>query len=210
MGYFFTFLYLFIIYLILTILKKLFNLSGDITRKIMHIFSCLSVFIINYFYLNSIHMFIIPFIYIWLNYIIIKFNLFSIMKRNTKHYGAIYFSITLFIGQLFVYFDNNLLELSYYALLILAFGDGASGLFGATLKHNFKLTKYKTLVGFISFVICAFLSLIVVDKSLLCIGYMNILIVVITSAVVELLTESGLDNFSIYFISLFILKLMIL
>jgi dolichol kinase len=132
------------------------------------------------------------------------------MQRKTMHYGAVYFSITLFIGQLFVYLDENLLYLSYYSLLILAFGDGASGLFGATLKYNFKLTKYKTLVGFISFVLCSLLSLLVVDQYLLNIGLSNILILVITSAVVELLTDSGLDNFSIYFISLFILKLLLL
>ena len=175
----------------------------------MHIFSCLSVFIINYYYLNTIHMFIIPFLYIILNGIIIRYNLFSIMKRKTKHLGAVYFSITLFIGQLFVYFDNNLLNLSYYSLLILAFGDGASGLFGAIIRKNFYLTKYKTIIGLISFNVCSFIVLMLVDPYLLSIGTINILFLVITSSVIELLTDSGLDNFTIYFISLLILKLMI-
>ena len=209
MGYFFTFFYLFIVYFVLTISKRLLNISGDITRKIMHVFSCMSVFLINYFYIGQVHMFIIPILYIMINWLIIRFNLFSIMQRDAKHYGGIYFSITLFISQLFVYFKPDLLIPSYYSLLVLAFGDGASGLFGSVIVKNFRLTKYKSLVGMISFILFSFISLLIADSYFLNIGFINLLVLAITGSVVELLTDNGLDNFTVYFLSLFIVVLMI-
>lgn len=202
MGYLVTYGYLFICVFILSMFRYYFNIKTEYTRKIMHFLTGFTWFIINHYYFKKIDMIIIPISFIIINYLSYRFKLFNIIERSTKnHLGTIYYAIGITILQILNYFQNDFIIASSVAVVVLSFGDGAASFFGSIIsKKNITLIFHKSLVGFISFIIFAYLGCMIYFHIFkITFSYEQISIIVITGAVLELITGGGLDNISILF-----------
>lgn len=195
-GYAFIFLYVFIlIFVVGLVTKKVFNI--EISRKVIHI--CLFVLwiLIDIFFKNTIHQIIIPFVFILINALSYKFNIFkSIERTNKNHPGTIYFAIAVTIVYTISYFIPELYKFTYYAVMALTIGDGTASLFGHIIKSP-KIYKNKSLSGFIACGIFTFLSFLInyflIDSS---ISIFTLFVLAILTAILELV-DFGLDNFTI-------------
>lgn len=166
----------------------------------MHFLTGFTWFLIIKYYYQKIDMIIIPLSFLFINILSYKFKIFKIIEREEKnHFGTIYYALGILILSIINYFNNNYLIASNIAIIILTFGDGSASFFGSMIK-NTKLFKDKTIIGFISFIIFSFIGCILYIK----ITNVNITIekqtiLIITAAILELLTTKGLDNLTILF-----------
>ncbi len=200
MGYLIIYGYLFGCFVILSLIRYYTNLKIEYTRKIMHFLTGLTWFMIVKYYYQKIDMIIIPISFVFINIFSYKFKIFKIIERKEKnHFGTIYYAIGFLSLAILNYFNCNFLNASNIAVIILTFGDGAASFFGGMFK-NIILFHDKTLVGFLSFIIFSFLGCLLYSiffKVNIKLEKQTILI--ITAAVLELLTGGGLDNLSILF-----------
>lgn len=201
-GYIIVYGYLFICFFILSLLRYYFDIKTEYTRKIMHFLTGLTWFIINHFYINEIHMIIIPLTFVLINILSYKFKIFKIVERTEKnHFGTVYYAIGILILQILNYFKPPFIMATSISVIILTFGDGAASFFGSLFKNNkLKLLFDKSITGFLSFILFSILGILIytnyynvfVDRNAL-------VIIVLTGAVLELITGGGLDNLSILF-----------
>lgn len=201
-GYIIVYGYLFICFFILSLLRYYFDIKTEFTRKIMHFLTGLTWFIINHFYINEIHMIIIPLTFVLINILSYKFKIFKIVERTEKnHFGTVYYAIGILILQILNYFKPSFIMATSISVIILTFGDGAASFFGSLFKNNkLKLLFDKSITGFLSFILFSILGILIytnyynvfVDRNAL-------VIIVLTGAVLELITGGGLDNLSILF-----------
>lgn len=201
-GYIIVYGYLFICFFILSLLRYYFDIKTEYTRKIMHFLTGLTWFIINHFFINEIHMIIIPLTFVLINILSYKFKIFKIVERTEKnHFGTVYYAIGILILQILNYFKPTFIMATSISVIILTFGDGAASFFGSLFKNNkLKLLFDKSITGFLSFILFSILGILIytnyynvfVDRNAL-------VIIVLTGAVLELITGGGLDNLSILF-----------
>ena len=108
--------------------------------------------------------------------------------------------LTIITSQILVFCNEYFLIPANFSLIVLAFGDGSSGLFGSIIKSNFILTKHKSLIGLISFILFSFVGMFIYNTNVGVLSIINILLISVTCSIIELLTEKGLDNFTVYYI----------
>lgn len=201
-GYIVIYGYLFICFFVLSLLRYYFNIKTEYTRKIMHFLTGLTWFMINHYYFKQIHMIIIPLSFVFINILSYRFKIFKIVERTDKnHFGTIYYAMGILLLQILNYLKPDFIIATSIAVILLTFGDGAASFFGSLFnKRSFKLVFGKSLAGFISFIFCSILGLLIYSN------YYNfflekefIVIIVSTGAILELLTGGGLDNLSILF-----------
>lgn len=176
--------------------KKWVNL--ETSRKIIHI-GVSNWWLFMFFAFDQlIAAMIPPILFIVLNYVSYKKNIFTSMERKEDHsLGTIYFPISLLLMVIFSYTLSNPL-IAGSGIFVLGYGDGLAAIFGKNYgKH--KIYKNKTILGtsmmFItSFVMILFLaSFILSTQNILVISF----IVASVATLVELFSPKGLDNLTI-------------
>lgn len=201
-GYIIVYGYLFICFFILSLLRYYFGIKTEYTRKIMHFLTGLTWFIINHYFINKIHMIIIPLTFVLINILSYKFKIFKIVERTEKnHFGTIYYAIGILALQILNYFNPHFIIASSVAVIVLTFGDGAASFFGSLFKrNNFKLLFNKSITGFLAFILFSIFGILIYTNYYGVFVNRNALtIIVLTGAVLELITGGGLDNLSILF-----------
>jgi len=190
-GYIFTYLYIFLLIGISSLLRNFAN--GTLTRKLIHI-GVSFCFIIFYIYFgSSIHIIIPPFTFIILNYISYKKDLFKGMEED-KNLGTVYYAVSLFIMGLITYFNNSY----YYAFgiswFIMAFGDGLAPITSKYIKSK-KIYTNKTIVGSLTVLFVSILVMFIFNGIFnLNYSMIDIGIVSLTACILELIGIKGLDN----------------
>lgn len=202
MGYIIVYGYLIFWSILLLLLKNKLNLKVEYTRKVMHFVTGFTWVIINHYYNGTIHMIIIPISFIIINYLSWKYHLFSIVERqNNNHLGSIYYAVAFAISQTIAYFWPSYLMPSGVAMTILTFGDGFSSIIGVLIKkHNPFLIYHKTIFGFLANCFFSLIGLVIfqfVFQTTYSIS--DLLIIILTGAVLEIIIDKGLDNFTIVF-----------
>lgn len=203
LGYIFSYLYLFAVIFGTNILKKVFNMNIEISRKIVHILVGF-IWLILYKYLaNTIHIVIIPLTVIALNFCSYKFKLFKVFERdddNKNHLGTVYYAISMTILSIISLIFPKMLIPYGISVFCLSFGDGFAAIFGCSVKHkNIHIMKEKTLVGSIACIIGAAIGILLIKLILsIDISFLELIILSISTGVLELV-GSGFDNFSITF-----------
>lgn len=201
-GYIIVYGYLFICFFILSLLRYYFDIKTEYTRKIMHFLTGLTWFIINHFFINEIHMIIIPLTFVLINILSYKFKIFKIVERTEKnHFGTIYYAIGILILQTLNYFKPTFIIATSISVIILTFGDGAASFFGSLFKNNkLKLLFDKSITGFLSFILFSILGILIYTNYYnVFVDINTLVIIVLTGAILELITGGGLDNLSILF-----------
>lgn len=185
-----------------TLLTKFNILKDEGSRKFIHIVVSNWWIIAIMFFRSPIYASIVPLLFIIVNYISYKKQVFKAMERDggLKDLGTVYYAISLFILSLITFNGDKTPYIGLMGILAMGYGDGFAAVVGVRYgKHEFKILGYKkSLEGTLTvFLICSALAYVImmvlgINNSF---GISVILGLVATGA--ELLTPMGLDNITV-------------
>lgn len=200
LGYIFVYAYLFGLLLLIGILQKKANLSSESSRKLVHIFVSFTWFIMICFFGYTWHIIIPPITFVILNYISYKKGIFSMMERNDKEndsLGTVYYPISVLILSILTIIDNRFVAPYGIGLFCMAFGDGLAPFFGQRYRsYKFKIfNSEKTLFGILTVFTCSLIiSTVFALYYNLHISILELLLIAVMSALLELIGTKGIDN----------------
>ena len=193
-GYIFTYLYIFAIFGISSLLYSKGN--GTLTRKLIHIGVSFCFIIFYKYFGTSIHLIVPPFTFIILNYISYKKNILKSMEEDSS-LGTVYYAVSLFIMGLITYFKNDF----YYAFgigwFVMAFGDGLAPIVSKYINSK-KIYSDKTIAGSLT-VLLVSLMVIILFNMIFNLGYglEYYIIIPFSSLFLELIGRQGTDNLTL-------------
>lgn len=199
-GYLIGYGFLFAVILGTGLAYKIFKFPSEVSRKIIHISICFTWIIIYKFFEGSWQSLVMPFSFIIINALSLKYHFFKGMEREGEKStpGTVYYAmaITLLFASGLIWPET--LIPGGVATFCLSFGDGFAALFGEFFgKRSPKITKSKSLIGsaacFVFSVIgvCIFSAFVPTGLE-----FYEILIIGLATSVLELVGW-GLDNFTI-------------
>lgn len=199
LGYLLTYIYVFLILILLGILKSKKRIKEQTSRKLVHILMGFTWLIMVYIFKNSIHMIILPITMVIFNFLSYKFNIMQSMEQEKKDSkGTIYYAISFVVLACLTYYDNNFLPFYGIGIFTMALGDGFAPLIGRKFnKLKIKNTN-KTYAG--SFTVMIFtVIIIIIFKSIyqLNLNFIEILLLGLISIPLELLNKKGSDNLTL-------------
>lgn len=195
-------IFVFLIIGMSSLMKKLNILSNEGSRKFIHIGVCNWWVIAMIFFDNNISAAIVPGLFVIINYISYKKQIFSAMERDgsKKDLGTVYYAISLLILSLLTFKNKELAYIGALGILIMGYGDGFAAIIGTKYgKHKFKiLGNNKSIEGSFAMFLCSFLVSITI---LYIFNPLNVLlysfILALISTVLELVSPLGLDNLTV-------------
>lgn len=207
MRYLYGYGYLVIVFVVVTVLKKLFSLQTEISRKLVHIgIGYTWVILYRYFILPenvpSWELLVMPVSFIIINYLSYQYKIFSLVERegDENHPGTVYYAVAMTLLLLLTIPFPVLVIPSGIAVFALSLGDGFAALFGTLFgKYGPHIRKEKSLVGSAACAVGAmagtYLLMLFVPFAL---PFYAVFLIGVTTAVCELVGH-GFDNFSILF-----------
>ncbi len=206
-GLLLSIIYIFTILGIATLVANYSKGASETSRKIVHILVGNWVFITPLF-TELWAVVLVPFTFIIINSLSLKYNLIPAMERNDDSLGTVYYAISLFILSGFGF----LLEwktLPFIGILTMAYGDGLAAMFGQKWgkKKPYSFAPNKSLVGSLTVAIISFIVTFIVimyfkDKenihglNLFTIIFISLL-TGIFSSFIELTGNKGCDNLTL-------------
>ena len=171
------------------------NVKQNITRKIIHIGSLLTWFMMVYFFGVSIHLVILPLIFIFVNLISHKYKVIKAMERNDdSSIGTVYYAISMFLMALITYFKHDFLPYYGIGYMIMAVGDGLAGIIGTKGKQKIANSD-KSYLGSLTVIISSFIIILLFNIYYkLGFSLMGMLFYSLLSAVLEFYGKKGMDN----------------
>ncbi len=200
LGYLCTLAYLFGLILCFSLLQKKKFISGELTRKSVHILLSFAWVIMDIFWGLSYHQTIMCGVFLIVNTLSYKLKIFPGIERADKEDspGTIYYALVMFVLSLLSYFFPVLYYPFGASVFALSFGDGFASIVPRIIKGSKKLNGNKTLVGAISSMLFSFLAILVFS---LCykidFSYLAIVGIACASSIVELCMNKGTDNIGI-------------
>ena len=187
LGYILTILYVLFILGIGGLLKKKNLINEEGSRKLVHIFVSLAYIIMYKTIGISIHMIIIPIIFIILNYISYKKNLFEGMEISSrKSLGTVYYPLSMTIMATITYFENSFYPYYGIGLFIMAFADGIAPLVADKIKTKTLLNTNRSISGSLTVLIISILMLIIFKSIFnLNLNILNIVVLGLVSTILE-------------------------
>lgn len=201
-GLVISFLFIFSLIGVSTVLSKKGLLSNEGSRKFIHIGVSNWWIIAMYYFDSRLWASIVPIIFIVLNYISYKFNVVKAMERDGEKndLGTVYFPISLLVLVLISFSNYSEPYVGALGILIMGYGDG----FAAILGKKFGKRKFlifgnkKSIVGstamFVFSFIVSFLILYFYSPDNLLI---KCIVIASFSTVVEGVSPFGLDNLTV-------------
>ena len=193
-GYLFSCLYFGLIPCISFILNKVFKVKTVIIRKSTHIMLSFLWFIMYYHFGTSIHMLIPPLAFFLLSVFAYKLKLYSLFLSSGNFLGIVYYFLSMFILALITYFFPSFYMAYGIGILCMGLADGFAPLVAGFLKSR-KLVKEKTITGTLTVFTMA--MVVVISFNYIFSTNFNVLeifIIGIVTAVLELFGDNGLDN----------------
>lgn len=216
-GIIFSIIFVFLIIGVSSILTRFNLLSNEGSRKFIHIGVSNWWIIAMIFFNNNIYASIVPALFVVINYISYKKQVFKAMERDgsKNDLGTVYFALSLLILSLITFKNVEDSYLGALGILIMGYGDGFAAVIGVKYgKNKFKvLGNEKSIEGSLAMFIFSFIVSIVI---LYIFNPVNIilysLVLAIISTFLEAFSPYGLDNLAVplgtsfvyYLITLFI------
>lgn len=215
LGIIFSIIFVFLIIGISSILTKFNLLSNEGSRKFIHIGVSNWWIIAMLFFNNNIYASIVPALFVIINYISYKKQVFKAMERDgsKNDLGTVYFALSLLILALITFKNVEYSYIGALGILIMGYGDGFAAVIGVKYgKNKFEvLGNEKSLEGSLAMFIFSFIVSIVI---LYIFNPVHIifysLILAIISTVLEAFSPYGLDNLAVPLGTSFIYYLMTL
>jgi len=206
-GIIVSFVFVFAVIGISTLLSQKGLLDGEGSRKFIHIAVSNWWIIAMLTFTDPLWASFVPLMFVFINYISYRKNVFKAMERDgsSRDLGTVYYAISLLILA-YISFAYKVPYLGGIGILVMGYGDGFAALIGSKYgKHSFK--KYglsKSLEGSITVFVFAFLvSGILFGIYSSSLFLIKALVIAIASTIIELLSPNGYDNLSLpLFVSL--------
>ena len=201
LGYILTFGWVFLVLGATLVLKKKTGADDEVSRKIVHI--CVAfAYIPMYFCLRGTwHLIVPPAVFIVLNAVSYKKNLFAAMERtddSKKSLGTVYYAISMTVMAALCVRVPRCLPCYAAGLFCMALGDGFAPIFGAIRRGNRRLLGSRTLYGSLSvFVICLLVCAAVSALFHLALPFRALLVLAAAATALELVGLRGLDNLTL-------------
>lgn len=202
MGLIISFLFIFMLIGVSTVLSKKNLLSNEGSRKFIHIGVANWWFIAMYYFDSRVWASIVPVAFILLNYMSYKFNVVKAMERDggSNDLGTVYFPISLLVLVLISFSSYSQPYVGALGILIMGYGDGLAAVLGKKFgKKKFMIFgNEKSIVGsstmFIASFIVSFLVLSFYSPNNL---FAKSITLALFSTVVEGISPFGLDNLTV-------------
>lgn len=200
-GLILSFAFVFLMIFLATLIQKLFKLSNDFSRKIIHIAVGHWVFIALYYFEDWYIAIIGPLAFILINFLSYKFTIFKAMELEEKNPGTIYYPISLAICTLFTYAQKPLFLLPYLGIMAMTWGDGMAAVIGKQWPIR-QLRPRKSLGGsaaFFIFTLAACLVYLTLEAKHLTGSQMLgfAVMAALIGVVIELFSPKNLDNLTV-------------
>ena len=205
LGIIISLLFVFCIIGISTILTKRKIISGEASRKFIHIGVCNWWIIAMIFFDNRYYAAIVPALFVVINYISYKYQVIEAMERDggKKDLGTVYYAISLLILALFTVGEGNNGYIGALGILTMGYGDGLAAVVG-----TFKGTKYtligenlKSKEGTFTMLVVTFTVITLVLGICTDIAIVGVILyslgLSIVATLLELFTPHGLDNLTV-------------
>lgn len=177
-------------------------LSNEGTRKFVHIGVANWWFIAMYFFDNKFYAAIVPAIFVIVNYISYKQQIFKSMERNSEQnsLGTVYYAISLLILSLITFSEGYSSTIGLVGIMVMGYGDGLAAVIGQAYgKHKYTvLGATKSMEG----TLAMFLSSFIVTLLILHFGsipnvFLLAFVIAIIATIIESLSFAGLDNLTV-------------
>ncbi len=151
-GIIYSFVFVFAVIIVATVLQIAFKLSKDFSRKIIHVAVGNWIYF-ALFYFNKWYFAIIgPVSFIFLNFLSYKYNIFKAMELEEKNPGTVYYAVSLTICTLFTFSKTPPLVLPFLGIMAMTWGDGLAAVVGKKFPIR-QLWHGKSLGGSLAFFI---------------------------------------------------------
>ena len=194
-----------------TILKTRFKLSEYLTRKIVHIGVSNWWFIAVLMMEDTLLASFGPITFIILNYLSYRFEIFKGMETKEKsNLGTVYFPISLLLLVLLSYSGIIPKAAAGIGILVMGYADGMAAIVGKKFgRYWFDFSPNKSLEGSLTFAVIAFgVSFVypLVDPSIQ-VSFLSALLfaflIGLSGMLIEIVTPVGLDNLSVPILTAF-------
>ncbi len=201
-GILISILFVFFIIGLSSLLTKFNMLSNEGSRKFIHVGVSNWWIIAMIFFNSNIYAAIVPALFVIINYISYKKQVFKAMERDgsKNDLGTVYFALSLLILALITFKNSEFSYIGALGILTMGYGDGFAAIVGIKYgKHKFKvLGNSKSLEGSVTMFLFSFM----VSLSVLYIfNPINIilfsLILALISTILEAFSPYGLDNLTV-------------
>jgi uncharacterized protein (TIGR00297 family) len=199
--------YIFAVLGLATLVAKLSKGASENSRKMVHILVGNWVFITPLF-TRLWAVLLVPFSFIIINSLSLKYKTFSAMERNDDSLGTVYYAVSMFVlsGAGFLLGWRTL---PFIGLLTMAYGDGLAAVIGKKWgrRRPFGFAPEKTVAGALTVAVTAFIvtavSIYVLGEAQNAAdtGIWAVLIIALSTAVIavfsELIGKRGCDNLTL-------------
>ena len=195
-------LFIFLIIGISSLLTKLKLIADEDSRKFIHIGVANWWIVAMIFFDNNIYASIVPGLFVIINYISYKKQIFKAMERDgsKKDLGTVYYAISLMLLALITFKNIELSYIGALGILIMGYGDGFAAVIGVKYgKHKFKvLGNNKSIEGSLAMFLFSFIVSLVI---LSIFNPVNVvvysLILAIVATILEVFSPYGFDNLTV-------------
>ncbi len=197
-GFILSYLFVFTVILIATVLQKLLRMKPDFSRKIIHIGVGNWVFVALYCFSDWRIAIIPPISFVLINYLSYRYSIFKAMELDEKNPGTIYYAISLTILTGLVFYTGN--KLPYAGIVAMTWGDGMAAVIGQ--KYPLKtIHQDKSLGGLLAFLFFTVLAssfyLYLFSTYSFNTNIALVLFFSIFGAFIEIMTPKKFDNLSV-------------
>ncbi len=197
-GFILSYVFVFSVIIIATVLQKLLRLTPDFSRKIIHIGVGNWAFVALYCFSDWYIAIIPPLSFVLINFLSYRYSIFKAMELDDKNPGTIYYAISLTILTGIVFYTRNILP--YAGIVTMTWGDGMAAVIGVRypLKTFRSGKSFGGLLAFIFFTALAtgiylyLFSSYSIAKSIALISFFALI-----GALLEIKTPKRLDNLSV-------------
>jgi phytol kinase len=200
-GIIVSFVFVFAVIGLSTVLSNKGLLDGEGSRKFIHIAVSNWWIIAMFTFDDPLWASFVPLMFVFINYISYRKNVFKAMERDgsSRDLGTVYYAISLLILA-YVSFAYKVPYLGGIGILVMGYGDGFAALIGTKFgKHSFE--KYglsKSLEGSITvFIFALLISGIFFGIYSSNLWMIKSLVVAVSATIIELLSPNGFDNLSL-------------
>lgn len=200
-GILVSFIYVFSVIGLSTLLSNKGVLDGESSRKFIHIAVSNWWIIAMLTFDNPLWASFVPLMFVFINYASYRQNIFKAMERDgsKRDLGTVYYALALLILA-YVTFTYDIAYLGGIGILVMGYGDGFAAVIGKRYgKHSLKhygldksLEGSLTVLGFSMLVAIVLFGLYAPSNLVL-----KVVSVGIASTIIELITPNGFDNLSL-------------
>ena len=155
MRYLFGYGYLALAFLVVTVLKRVFSMRAELSRKLLHILIGYTyVILYDHFIMpegvSPYEVLVMPISFILINYLSYRYRIFDIMERDgaDNHPGTVYYAVAVTVLMAGTILFPATVIPSGIAIFALSLGDGFAAIFGTLFgKYGPQIGKKKSLAG---------------------------------------------------------------